>query len=155
MGGGGEGMLRAWRLCIPLLWHRVASCVAPSVAIHSSQLEREGHGVGVVGQCILCRYASQYNGYRPVPGTRLCMYCDSSSRLKGAYGTTDEDFLVLTCACLLTSTPQDSVRAAQVWTRTSPPLAGGPHGGGGGGELGWGLGVTCPQGQALANHRLP
>ena len=25
-------------------------------------------------------------------------FCDSSSRPKGAYGTTDEDFVVLTCA---------------------------------------------------------
>ena len=30
---------------------------------------------------------------------QFCISCNSSSRPKGAYGTTDEDRFVLTCAC--------------------------------------------------------
>ena len=53
---------------------------------------------GVTGHCVLCRWALAA-GLHYSTWTEYCHICNSPSRPKGAYGPTDEDFFVLTCAC--------------------------------------------------------
>ena len=111
-GGGGVSMYRgrqyvvcvpmvqsvdvifAWRLGIPLQYHRVVSSQAPGNASNSSGLSELStvsiDTVLFVGRCCSNATAVQYLGEDVVS---LC--CPSLSRPKGASGTTDEDFVLL------------------------------------------------------------
>ena len=86
----------AWRLSIPLHRDRVDSCSA--FCAHSIMKPAKGKEHGVTGHCVLCRWAIAA-GLHYSTWTEYCHFCDSPSRPTGAYATTDEDFVVLTCAC--------------------------------------------------------
>ena len=85
-------------LCIPLQYHKVVSLMAPQDAIPCSLMK----SVSMIRwNCVFCRWLLRHTGCKLVPDSGSTLHFTFVSRLKGAFGTTDEYFVLLRlCACV-------------------------------------------------------